>query len=76
MCLQLTNLQQKSFPNKWTNAVLRKFTRASINSPSNLKYYIVSETPNPPLVNAGGSGLHPTTQKGFLALIDVNQDFL
>ena len=76
MCLQLTNLQQKGFSNKWTNAVMRKLTRASIASPSDLKYYIVSETLNPRLINAGGSGLHPTTQKGFVALIDSNQDFL
>ena len=75
MCLQLANLQQKSFPNKWTNAVMRKFTRASIASPSDLKYYIVSETLNTRLINAGDSGLHPTTQKGFLALINGNQDF-
>ena len=75
MCLQLANLQQKSFPNKWTNAVMRKLTRTSIASPSDLKYYIVSETLNPRLITAGDSGLHPTTQKGFLALIDGNQDF-
>ena len=54
---------------------MRKFTRASINRPSNLKYYIVSETLNLRLINAGGSGLHPTTQKSFLPLIDDNQDF-
>ena len=54
---------------------MRKFTRASITSPSDLKYYVVSKTLNPRLINAGGSGLYPTTQKGFLALIDSNQDF-
>ena len=75
ICLQLANLQQKSFPNKWTNAVMWKFTRTGIKSPSDLKYYIVSETLNPRLINAGGSGLHPTTQKGFPDLIDGNQDF-
>ena len=75
MCFQLANLQQKSFPNKWTNAVMRKLTRAGIKSPPELKYYIVSETLNPRLTTAGDSGLHPTTQKGFLTLIDGNQDF-
>ena len=76
MCLQLANLQQKSFPNKWTNAVMRKFTRANIASPSDLKYYIVSEMLNPRLITAGDSGLHPTTQKGFLVLLNGNQDFV
>ena len=52
-----------------------KFIRAHIDSPSKLKSYIVHETLNPCLKNAGGIGLHPTTQKGFLALIDGNQDF-
>ena len=75
MCLQLANLQQKSFPNKWTNAVMNKLTRARIHSPPELKYYIVSETLNPRLTASGDSGLHPTTQKGFLTLIDGNQDF-
>ena len=75
MCHQLTCLQQKSFPNKWTNNVMRKFIRAHIDSPSKLKSYIVHDTLNPRLRNAGGTGLHPTRQKGFLALIDVNQDF-
>ena len=54
---------------------MRKFTRASITSPSNLKYYIVSETLNPCLSNAGDSDLYPTTQKGFLDLINGNKDF-
>lgn len=54
---------------------MRKFTRASITNPSKLKCYIVSKTLNLCLVNAGDSGLHPTTQKGFLALIDSIQDF-
>lgn len=54
---------------------MHKFTRASINSPSKLKHNIVSETLNPRLVNAGGSGLQPTTQKGFLVLIDSDQGF-
>ena len=62
MCLQLANLQQKSFPNKWTNAVMRKLARAGIKSPPELKYYIVNETLNPRLTTAGDSGLHPTTQ--------------
>ena len=75
ICLQLANLQQKSFPNKWTNAVMRKLTMADIKSPSGLKYYIVSETLNPRLINAGGSGLHWNTQKGFLDLINGNQGF-
>ena len=71
---QLVSLQQKSFTSKWTNVVMRKLTRASINSPSNLKNYIVSETFNPCLENVVDSGLHLTTQKGFLALINENQD--
>ena len=74
--LQLANLQQKSFPNKWTNAEMQKFTKASTKSPSDLKYYIVGETLNPRLINAGGSGLHRTIQIGFLDLIDRNQDFV
>ena len=53
--------------------VTQKIT--SINSLSDLKYYIVSETLNPRLINAGDSGLDRTTQKGFLDLIDGNQDF-
>ena len=75
MCLQLANLQQKSFPNIWTNAVMIKLTRAGIKDPPELKYYIVNDTLNPRLAAAGDSGLHPTTQKGFLKLIDGNQDF-
>ena len=55
---------------------MRQFTRASITSPSNLKYYIVSEALHPCLVNAGDSGVHLTTQKGALALINGNQDFI
>ena len=58
ICLQLANLQQKSIPNKWTNAVMRKLTRAGIKHPSELKHYIVNETLNPSLINAGGSGFH------------------
>ena len=75
MCLQLANLQQKSFFNKWIIAIMRKLTRAGIKSPPELKYYIVSETLNPRLTASGDSGLHLTTQKGFLTLIDGNQDF-
>ena len=75
MCLQLASMQQKSFPNKWTNAVMNKLTRAEIRSPPKLKYYIISETLNPRLTVSSDSGLHPTTQKGFLTLIDGNQDF-
>ena len=75
ICLQLANLQQKRFPNKLTNAVMRKLTRAGIKILSELKYYIVNETLNPRPTTTGDSGLHPTTQKGFLALIDSNQDF-
>ena len=75
ICLQLANIQQKCFSNKWTNAVMQNFTRASITSPSNLKHYIVSETLNKRLINIGGSGLHPTTQKCFLDLIHGNQNF-
>ena len=75
ICLQLENLQQKSFPNKWTNAVMQKFIRASITNPFDLKYYSVSETLNPRLINAGGSGPRLAIKQGFLDLIDGNQDF-
>ena len=54
---------------------MRKFTRAGIKHPSELKHYIVNTTLNPRLINAGGSGFHQTTQKGFLDLINGNQDF-
>ena len=54
---------------------MQKFTKASFRGPSDLKHYIVSDTLNPCLINAGGSGLHCITKKGFLHLIDVNQDF-
>ena len=54
---------------------MRKLIRARVDSPSELKSYIVHETLNARLRNAGGTGLYPTTQKGFLALIDGNQDF-
>ena len=37
MCLQLKNLQQKSFLSKWTSVVMCKFTRASITSTLDLK---------------------------------------
>ena len=62
ICLQLANLQQKSFPNKWTNVVMRKLTRAGIKHPSELKDYIVNETLNPLLINAGCSGFRQSTQ--------------
>ena len=75
MCHQLVCLQQKSFRKIWTNDVMQKLIRAHIDSPSELKSYIVHEALNPRLKNAGGTGLHPTTQKGFLALIDGNQNF-
>ena len=75
ICLQLANLQQKSFPNKWTNAVMQKLTRAGIKHPSKLKDYIIYETLNPRLTNAGDSGFNQTTQQGFLDLINGNQDF-
>ena len=75
MCLQLANLQQKSFFNKWIIAIMRKLTRAGIKSPPELKYYIVNKTLNPRLDVSGDSGLNPTTQKGFLSMIDGNQDF-
>ena len=75
LCLQLASMQQKSFPNKWTNAVMSKLTRAGIHTPPELKYYIISKTLNPRLTVSGDSGLHPTTQKGFLTMIDGNQDF-
>ena len=57
ICLQVVNLQQKSFWNKGTNAVMRKFTRASIISPSNLKHYNISKALNQRLINADGSDL-------------------
>ena len=63
----------ENLPNRWTNAVMKKYTRASITSPSDLKYYIVSEILNPRLINTGGSG-YPTTQKSFLNLSYSNQD--
>ena len=75
ICLQLANLQQKSFPNKWTNAVVRKLTRAGIKQPSELKDYIINKTLNPRLKNGGDSGFHQTTQQGFLDLINGNEDF-
>ena len=75
LCLQVASMQQKSYPNKWTNAVMRKLTRAGIYTPPELKYYIVNETLNPRLDVAGDSGLNPTTQKGFLNMIDGNEDF-
>ena len=75
ICLQLTNLQQKRFLNKWTNVMMRKLTRAGIKHPSELKDYIINETLNPRLINAGNSGFHQTTQQGFLDLINGNQDF-
>ena len=56
ICLQLANLQQKSFPNKWTNAVILKLT--GIKNPVELKHYIVNKTLNPRLINTGGSGLY------------------
>ena len=55
---------------------MRKLTSAGIKYPSELKHYIVNETLNPRLINAGGSGLHRTTQKSFLDLINGNQDFV
>ena len=54
---------------------MHKFTRNGINSPYSLKYYIVHEMFNICLENSDDSGLHPTTQKELLALIDGNQDF-
>ena len=75
ICLQNANLQQKSFPNKWTNAVMRKLTRAGIKQPSELKDYIITKTLNPRLRNGGDSGFHQTTQQGFLDLINGNEDF-
>ena len=75
LCLQVASVQQKSYPNRWTNAVMRKLTTAGINTPQELKYYIVHETLNPRLSAAGDSGLNPTTQKGFLKLIDGCEDF-
>ena len=59
--LYLATLQQNSFQNKWTKLVMQKLTRAGIKSLSELKYYIVNETPNSLFINASGSGLHGTT---------------
>ena len=75
MLLQLANLQQKSFPNKWTNDVMRKLTIAGTKSPPELKYFVVSEMLNPHLTASGDNGLHLTMQKGFLKLINGEQDF-
>ena len=61
-CHQVAYLQQKSFSSKWTNAVMRKFIRASITNPSNLRTYIVLQTLNPRLKNCGTSSLNLTTQ--------------
>ena len=73
--LKLANLQQKSFPNKWTNTVMRKLTRAGIKHPSDLEDFIVNKTLDQRLINASGSGFHRTTQQGFLDLTNGNQDF-
>ena len=58
---QVACLQQKSFSNMWTNAVMHKFSQANIANSSNLRTYIIQETLNPRLKNCGASGLHPTT---------------
>ena len=75
MCLQTANLQQKSFPNKWTNAVMRKLNRAGIQHLSELKDFILNKTLNSRLKGSGDSGFHQTTQQGFLDLINGNEDF-
>ena len=75
MCLQTANLQQKSFPNKWTNAVMRKLNRAGIRHPCELKDFILNKTLNSCLKGFGDSGFHQTTQQGFLDLINGNEDF-
>ena len=64
----------------WTQIVPNPFSdltptcKSTTDSPSDLKYYIVIETLNPRLCNAGDSGLRHTIQKGVLDLIDGNQD--
>ena len=75
MCLQLASLKQDSSINKWTKRVMHKFTRASITSPFEQKYYTVSKTLKPILINAGDSNLYSCAQKGFLALVDGNHNF-
>ena len=75
LCHQVARLQQKSFSNKWTNAVMHKFNQVNIANSSDLRTYIILETLNPRLRNCGASGLHPTTQQGFLLLINSHQDF-
>ena len=75
MCLQTANLQQKIFPKKWTNAVIRKLNRAGIRHPQKLKDFIINKTLNSRLKGSGDSGFHQTTQQGFLDLINGNEDF-
>ena len=53
----------------------RRRPRARITNSSNLRTYIVLQTLNPRLKNCGASGLHPTTQQGFLLLINSHQGF-
>ena len=67
ICHELACLQQKSFPNKWTNTVMLNLTRNIIISSFDLKYYFVYETLNSHLADTGDSGLYPTTQKGIPA---------
>ena len=75
ICLQTANLQQKSFPNKWINAMMRKLNMAGTQHPSELKDFILNKILNPRLKGSSDSGFHQTTQQGFLDLINGNQDF-
>ena len=54
---------------------MRKFIRAIIANSSDLRTYIVVQTLNPRLKNCGTSDLNPTTQQGFLLLINIHQGF-
>ena len=75
ICLKNAYLEQKSFPNKWTNAVMQKLTRAGIKHLSELRDYIIHKTLNPRLTNAGDNGFCQTTQQGFHDFINRNEDF-
>ena len=75
MCHSLACLQIKSFPNKWTNAVIRKLTRIGVNTPTDLAMKITNLTLNRQLKDLGESGFNPTSLRGFMILINGNQDF-
>lgn len=74
LCLKVATLQQKSFKTKWTNRVMEKLTKAKILAIYQLKYVIDTGTLNRRLTMNGDSGLHPTTQKGFMKIINENKE--